>query len=395
MIGFSLTDEQRMLQRTAREFAQNVVAPAARQVAEQPDMVPWSVCGEVYRQGAELGFTGLLLPENQGGMGGSCVDLALVMEELGAADVAVAANYFSLTATMHLLISRFGSDEQRRRYLAPVGGRGPLFSGALNEPNVAASDLFSPAPGPNIGIRTTAERDGDHYVLNGGKVAFVTNGGVADAYLVLARTNFEAPPAMGMSMFYVPNGTPGLSFGKQAELIGWKTAHHAEVYLDNVRVPGADRIGEEGKAGMLLMAVPEMPIGLAAAYVGLARAAYEYARDYAKQRVSWGKPIIEHQAVALKLADMYVETQAARLMVWEAAYACETDPQAAGMLKAPAAKTFAVDVAIKNAQRSVEILGGYGITKEYASGGYLNDAMIGYACDFTREMLRLGMVPFL
>jgi alkylation response protein AidB-like acyl-CoA dehydrogenase len=146
---------------------------------------------------------------------------------------------------------------------------------------------------------------------------------------------------------------------------------------------------------MLLGAVAEMPVGLAACYVGLARAAYEYARTYAGQRVSWGRPIIEHQAVALKLADMYVDTQAARLMVWDAAHACETAPMAAGTVKAPAAKTFAVDVAIRNAQRCVEILGGYGVTKEYRAGKFLNDAMVGYACDFTRDLLRMGMVAFI
>jgi alkylation response protein AidB-like acyl-CoA dehydrogenase len=203
------------------------------------------------------------------------------------------------------------------------------------------------------------------------------------------------PPALGMSMFYVPADIAGLKTGKSTELIGWKSGHHAEVVLDGVRVHESNRIGAEGQAGMLLASVAEMPVGLAACYVGLSRAAYEYARDYARERVSWGKPIIEHQAVALKLADMYVDTQAARLMVWDAAHACAADPQAAATLKAPAAKSFAVDVAIRNSQRCVEILGAYGISREYRAGKYLNDAMIGYACDFTREMLRLSMMPFL
>ncbi len=143
------------------------------------------------------------------------------------------------------------------------------------------------------------------------------------------------------------------------------------------------------------MLVPEVPIGLAASYVGLARAAYEYALNYAKQRVSWGRPLISHQAVALKLADMMVNTQAARLMVWDAACAADSNPQLAATVKAPAAKTFAVDVAIKNAQTAVEILGGYGITKEYQAGKFLSDAWIGYSCHFTRDILRLGLVNFM
>jgi len=141
--------------------------------------------------------------------------------------------------------------------------------------------------------------------------------------------------------------------------------------------------------------LPEVAIGLAASYVGLARAAYEYALNYAKQRVSWGRPIIEHQAVALKLADMMINTQAARLVVWDAAVTAETSPQLAATVKAPSAKTFAVDVAIKNAQTAVEILGGYGVTKECLAGKFLADATIGYSCDFTREVLRLGVVNFL
>jgi alkylation response protein AidB-like acyl-CoA dehydrogenase len=160
-------------------------------------------------------------------------------------------------------------------------------------------------------------------------------------------------------------------------------------------VPVENLFGQEGKAGELLMLLPEVAIGLAASYVGLARAAYEYALDYAKQRVSWGRPIIEHQAVALKLADMMVNTQAARLMVWDAAHAADTTPLLATTVKAPAAKTFAVDVAIKNAQTAVEILGGYGVMKESQAGKFLSDAWIGYSCDFSRDILRLGLVNFM
>lgn len=398
MINLSLSDEQRMLQQTFRDFARNVVAPAADQIeaAKVPDLFPYDLCREAVRKGVELGYLALVVPEEHGGLGGSCVDLALLCEELGAVDVAIGANYFNLTATLNLLVARFGSDEQRERMLAPMRERQPrMLSGALSEPNVAGSDLFAPAPGEGVGIRTRAERDGDHYVLHGAKSAFVTNGGIADGYFVLARTNLDVPPAAGMSMFYVPADSPGLSCGRPTELIGWKSGHHAELFLDGVRVSETNRIGAEGQAGMLLGAVAEMPVGLAACYVGLARAAYEYARTYAGQRVSWGRPIIEHQAVALKLADMYVDTQAARLMVWDAAHACETAPMAAGTVKAPAAKTFAVDVAIRNAQRCVEILGGYGVTKEYRAGKFLNDAMVGYACDFTRDLLRMGMVAFI
>jgi alkylation response protein AidB-like acyl-CoA dehydrogenase len=144
-----------------------------------------------------------------------------------------------------------------------------------------------------------------------------------------------------------------------------------------------------------MVSVPQMPIGLAAEYVGLARTAYEYALDYAKKRVSMGVPIIQHQSVALKLAEMYANWHGARLAVWDAALDCDADPMRAATLKAPMAKTQAVDASIRNAEYAVQILGAYGVTDEYPTARLLNDAWIGYSCDFTRELLRLGMVPFL
>lgn len=398
MVDFSLTPEQQMLRKTAQEFAQHVMMPAVDRIeaAAHNEIVPWALCQPIFAKGAELGFTSMLVPEAYGGLGQRCIDLVIVMEELGVIDVAIPANYFNLPATLDLLVSRAGSEEQKARMLAHVReGKPMLHSGALSEPNIAGSDLFCPTPGPQIGVQSVAKREGDVYLINGHKSAFVTNAGIADVYFVMARTDFEQPTVRSLTMFYVPATTPGLSFGKRTEMIGWKTAHHTEIYLDNVRVPVENRIGEEGQAGMIFAATPEVAIGLAACYVGLARAAYEYALNYARQRKSWGKPIIEHQAVALKLADMMVDLQAARLMVWDAAYTADTNPMLAATVKSPAAKTFAVDVAIRNAQRAVEILGGYGITKEYRAGKYLNDAWIGYACDFTRDVLRLGLVDFM
>ena len=399
MIDFSLTQEQRMLQKTARDFAQSKIKPIAKRIDESndPNLAPWDLCEDVFRKGADdLGFTSLLLPKEYGGMGGKCIDFVLLQEELGVADVSIACSYFNLTAAMNLFVARAGTEEQRRRILSYVSSGAPhLFSVAESEANVASSDLFCPAPDPKLGMKTLAQRDGDTYVINGNKSALITNAGIADAYFIMARTDLDKPMRESMSMFYIPADTLGLKFGKKTEMIGWKPSHHAELYLDNVRVPASNLIGQEGQAAALLMLLPEVAIGLAASYVGLARAAYEYALNYAKQRVSWGRPIIEHQAVALKLANMMVDTQAARLMVWDAAHAADTDPQLAATVKAPAAKTFAVDVAIKNAQTAVEILGGYGITKESQAGKFMNDALIGYSCDFTRDILRLGLVNFM
>lgn len=398
MIDFSLTQEQQMLQSQARDFAQNEVLSIVQIIEESnnPEMESWDFCKHLFHKGSELGFTSLMVPKELGGVGGKCIDLAIVLEEIGAVDVSIACSYFNLTAAMSLFVSRTATQEQQKRILSFVkSGKPHLFSAAESEPNVATSDLFCPFPDSNIGMKTFAARQGNAYILNGTKSSLVTNAGIADAYFIIARTAMDKPLRESLSIFYVPTDTPGIKFGKKTQMIGWKASHHAEIYLDNVPVPAENLIGQEGEAGKLLMLLPEVAIGLAASYVGLARAAYEYALNYAKQRVSWGRPIIEHQAVALKLADMMINTQAARLMVWDAAVTAETSPQLASTIKAPAAKTFAVDVAIKNAQIAIEILGGYGVTKECLAGKFLADATIGYSCDFTREILRLGLVNFL
>ena len=398
MIYFSLTQEQQMLQSQARDFAQNEVLSIVQIIEESnnPEMESWDFCKHVFHKGSELGFTSLMVPKELGGVGGKCIDLAIVLEEIGAVDVSIACSYFNLTAAMSLFVSRTATQEQQKRILSFVkSGKPHLFSAAESEPNIATSDLFCPFPDSNIGMKTFAARQGNAYILNGTKSSLVTNAGIADAYFIIARTAIDKPLHESLSIFYVPTDTPGIKFGKKTQMIGWKASHHAEIYLDNVPVPAENLIGQEGEAGKLLMLLPEVAIGLAASYVGLARAAYEYALNYAKQRVSWGRPIIEHQAVALKLADMMINIQAARLVVWDAAHTAETSPQLAATIKAPAAKTFAVDVAIKNAQTAVEILGGYGVTKECLAGKFLADATIGYSCDFTREILRLGIVNFL
>lgn len=398
MIDLSLSEEQQLLQKSARDFARREIAPVADRIHHRTERnyEPWPDCEAMYRKGRELGFTRLLVPEAYGGLGLRCIDATIVFEELAAADISIAADYFSLNATVPLIILSAGTDEQKESWLTEIcGDEALMLSGALSEPNVAGSELFCPVPDPKLGIRTFARRIGDEYLIDGQKSAFVTNSGLADHYFILARTDLDKPQFESISIFYVPAETPGLTMGKRTEMIGWHTSRHAEVCLDQVRVPASRRIGDEGIAAKVMAGLPQMPICLAACFVGLARAAYDCAFRYAATRKSGGVAINQHQSVALKLADMYVDLQTARLLVHDAALAVDSSPMVAATLKAPAAKTHAVDVAIRNAQRAVEILGGYGITSEYPAGRYLNDAWIGYACDFTREMLRLGMSGFL
>jgi alkylation response protein AidB-like acyl-CoA dehydrogenase len=397
MIDFSLSEEQEMLQRTARDFAQKEIRPyivALRANRVEGDR--WQAFLPIYKKGVELGFTKLFVPEEAGGLGGSCLDAAILLEELGAADVGIAADYFSLTMNMPLLMMRGGRPEQLSGFLnAFVASDSMVLAGAQSEPNVAGSELMCAGPNPAFGPKMSAVKDGDVYLLNGQKSAFITNAGVADKYFIIARTDPGKPVMEGLSIFLVEADTPGLTIGKETELIGWKATHHAELYFDNARVPATNLIGPEGSAAMTFASVPEMGICLAACFVGLARAAYEYALAYAKERQSLGQPLIAHQAVALKLADMAVDLHTARLTVWNAASACASNPQQAATFYSPAAKTVAVDVAIRNAEATMKILGGYATSREYEAGHFLNDAWVGYACDFTRDILRLGMVHFL
>ena len=395
MIDLRLTEEQQLLQKTARDFARSEIAPIAEKMAKCRDLEPWTLCADMFRRGWELGFTRMLLPEVHGGGGAAMIDAVILLEELGAADVAIAADLFALNMTVPLIIANGGSPGQARALLPEITARPTIMSGALSEPNVAGSELFTQNPSPKMGIKTHARREGEHFRITGQKSAFVTNAGIADHYFVLARTSLDKPLWESISVFFVPASTPGLKAGARTKMSGWLTGHHAEVLLDNIVVPANRLIGAEGGGARIMGGLPQMGIGLAAAYLGLARAAYEYALDYAKRRESMGVPIIQHQSVALKLAEMYADHHVARLAVWDAALDCEVDPMRAATLKGPLAKTLAVDASIRNAERAVQILGAYGITDEYPTARWLNDAWIGYSCDFTREMLRLAMVPFL
>jgi acyl-CoA dehydrogenase len=392
MIGFDLTPEQQLLQRTARDFAANEIRPlvgAVRSGRIRPH--DWTATRPMFERGAGLGFTRLLVPEAQGGLGGSCIDAVLLLEELGAGDVGVASDLFSLTMVMPLMMLRSGSPTQAEPFLKRVATEALVLAGAQSEPDVAGSELMMGGLDPASGPRLAARRTGERWVLSGAKSAFVTNAGIADSYMIIARTDPAAPPLSGLSIFHVPADTPGLSVGKPTELIGWPLSHHAELRFDDVALAPDALVGTEGGAAMAFGSVPEMGVCLAACFIGLARAAFETALAYARERKSCGQPLAKHQAVALKLANMAVELEAARLLVWRAAAACATDPMRAAMLLAPAAKAKAVDTAIHCAERCVELLGGYGVAREYEAGRFLNDAWVGYSCDFTRDVLHLGI----
>ena len=399
MIDFTLTEPQALLQKTARDFAQREIAPVVEEIdrLEFSQCMPWEKLEPVFKHAGQLGFTTLLIPEAYGGAGAGCMEVALLQEEIAAVDLGVAAAYFNIAITGPMLIVNGGNEMQRAKWLREITAADYfLLSSAGNEPDEAGSNALCPYPDPQLGLKTLARRDGDAYVISGTKSAFTTNAGIANAYYLTARTDLQKPPLESTSFFYVPADLPGITVGKRTELMGWKTAHNAEVYLDDVRVPKECLLGKKG-GGLplfLLRSLPYISTGLAACYVGLARAAYEYALDYAQTRTSWGRPIIDHQAVASKIADMYVNVHAARLMTWEAAHCIDSGSPLAAV-SATAAKTFATDMAIKNAQMAVQVLGAYGTTREYKASKMLNDAWIGWSCDGTNDVLRSHMLNML
>jgi alkylation response protein AidB-like acyl-CoA dehydrogenase len=320
MVDFNLTEEQRLLQKTAREFAQNEIKPVAEKI-EQMDRTkeqPWDYAKDLVKKGTELGFNKLLIPEEYGGIGMTCMDNMVLLEEFGAADLGIAASYFAVSITAPLVILFGANEKQRKEWFTEIcDAEYFVFASLGSEPDVAGADMFFLSQDPKVGLKTLAKRDGDEYVINGTKAAFCTNAGIAQGYFVMARTDMTRPVFESSCIFFVPEGTPGLSFGKKTEMLGWKTGHHCEVFFDDCRV-GADRmIGTKGMPGQLFVirALPYFHTCVYACYIGLARAAYEYALQYSQERVSWGKPIVRHQAVGMKLADMMVDIQAARLMV--------------------------------------------------------------------------------
>jgi acyl-CoA dehydrogenase len=390
-----LSPEQLDIQATARRFATDQLRPASDAADRGDGHVGADDFRAIVAAAAGFGLHAMLIPEEFGGAGLTCFDSVVVQEELGAVDVGLAGS-LNLLMTMPAMIVAGGDEAQRAVWLRRfVESDGHVLAGALNEPGVAGSDLFCPVDDPAIGIRTTAERVDDGYRINGAKAGWVSNGGVADTYLVFARTAADGPALTSTSAFLVPADTPGVAAGARTELLGMRSSWHAEVVFDDVVVPVENRLGAEGR-GLELMGASSagMAVALAAGFVGLARTALEISVQWAGARRSWGRPIREHQAVSLRLADMAVDLQTARLMVWDAALAVDAGDPAA-MWKVPAAKTHAVDVAIANAERAVQIHGASGVARGVGPERLLRDAWTGWSCDFTRDVLRLQIADTL
>jgi alkylation response protein AidB-like acyl-CoA dehydrogenase len=368
---FGLTEDQVQFQDVARAFAADEMAPHAAHW-DEAKVFP----EDTLRKAAELGFAAIYVRDDIGGSGLGRLDAAVIFEELAAACPSTTA-YLTIHNMTCWMIDRFGTDEQRHRFLPSLCSMEHFGSYCLTEPG-AGSDAAS--------LKTRAERDGDHYVLNGEK-AFISGGGRSDVYLVMARTGDAGPK--GISTFIVENGTPGLSFGKQERKLGWNSQPTAPVILQDCRVPAENRLGEEGEGFRIaMMGLDGGRVNIGACSLGGARAAMEAAIAYTRERKQFGRAIAEFQASQFKLADMATTLEAARLLLYRAAAAMDgKDPQAT-MLCAMA-KRFATDTGFAACDEALQLHGGYGYIREYPIERILRDLRVHRILEGTNEIMRV------
>lgn len=380
MIDFELTDEQREMREMAHKFAEKEIRPIAAEYDEREE-VPW----EVIQKATKAGFMSYFIPERYGG--GGITDLfthCLVDEEIfwGCAGIATILGGTSLCATPILLA---GTEEQKEKYLSRFCN--------LDQPKLGAFALTEPSAGSDpASMITQAHRDGKYYVLNGYKT-FITNAGIADVYVIFATVDVSRG-VRGVTAFIVDKDWEGVVPGKKEKKMGIRASHTATLALEGVRVPVENRLGEEGEGFAIAMRTFEHTrTHIAIGAVGLARAAFEYALQYAQERVQFGKPISHHQAVSFMLAEMATQIDAARLLAWRAAYLADQGMPCTK--EASMAKAFAADMAMQATTDAVQILGGYGYMREYPVEKWMRDAKIMQIYEGTAQIQRMIIARFI
>jgi alkylation response protein AidB-like acyl-CoA dehydrogenase len=371
---FELSEEQSLIRETVRDFAEAEIAPSAAQ-RDEDERFDRELMFDAL---AELGLTGIIFPEQYDGAGADYISYAIAVEELSRV---CASTGVTLSAHISLCanpIYLFGTDEQKERFLAPLARGEKLGAFGLTEPS-AGSDAG--------GTKTTARKDGAEWILNGSKI-FITNAGDAEVYVVLARTDKEAAKHHGISAFIVEKGTPGFSFGKKESKMGIRSSPTMEIVFEECRIPAANLLGEEGGGFKVAMKTLDGGrIGIASQALGIAQGALDQAVAYAKERSQFDRPITAFQGVSFQLADMATQTEAARLMVYNAAYRASAGlsySQASAM-----AKLMASETAMKVTTQAVQILGGYGYTREFPVERMMRDAKITEIYEGTSEIQRL------
>lgn len=371
-MNFEFSDEQQAIQKLVREFAEKEIAPTVQERDEKAEF-----SREFFDKIGELGLCGIFFPEEYGGSDGSYVSYILANEELSKVDDAVAAGYASSISLCAWPIWKFGTEEQKKKYLTPLAEGTKLGAFGLTEPN-AGSDAARQ--------QSTAVRKGDHYILNGSKI-FITNGGEADIYVVFAMTD-KTKGTKGISAFILEKGMEGFSFGKEEQKMGIHASKTRELIFQDVKVPVENLLGEEGKGFKIAMqGLDGGRIGVAAQGLGIAGAALEAAIKYSKEREQFGKPVCKFQSISFMLADMATKLDAARLLVYRAAALKEQGKPCTK--ESCMAKLYATDAAMSIATDAVQILGGYGYIREYPVERLMRDAKITQIYEGTNQIQRL------
>jgi acyl-CoA dehydrogenase len=370
MIAFDLTREQKVLQDKSRRFAREIISPVAAK-HDRDGTFPLDIMEKAHAEG----FLTPLVPKENGGGGLGILDVCLLSEELAAADMGIFVSIFVSTLALYPII-KFGTEDQKNRFLKPFCEKFTLGSYCLSEPHVG-SDPAS--------LETVATPDGDHYVLNGTKM-WITNGGFANLYLVFASIDRQKRHK-GIISLIVPATLPGIRHGEPIDKMGQRASNTTVVTFKNVRVPKENLLAGEGegfKKAMLALDITRPMIGIGA--VGLARTAMELATHYAKQRIQFGVPIANHQAVQFMLADMAIGIDAARLLVWRAAFLA--DQGVRNSKEAAIAKAFAADMAMRVTTDAVQIYGGMGYTKWHPVEKLMRDAKIIQIYEGSAQIMR-------
>lgn len=370
-MDFALTDDQRAIQDAARAFAEAELAPHS---AEWDETKHFPV--DVMRHAAEMGFCGIYTGEQHGGMALGRVEAAVIFEELARGDVSTAA-FISIHNMATWMIDSFGSDDLRARFVPSLVTMERIASYCLTEPG-SGSDAAA--------LRTTARRDGDHWVLNGSK-AFISGAGTSDVYVVMARTGGEGPK--GISTFVVGKDAPGLSFGAQERKMGWNSQPTAIVSFDDCRIPAEDLLGKEGDGfRYAMMGLDGGRLNIAACSLGGARLALETAQTYVATRKQFGKALNDFQNTQFKLADMATQLEAARLMVLRGAWAIDTGHPEKTKWCAMA-KRLATDACFQIADEALQLHGGYGYLKDYPLERIVRDLRVHRILEGTNEIMRV------
>lgn len=373
-MNFELTEEQNLIREMVRSFAETEVAPSAAARDEEEHFDRELMFARI----ADLGLTGIVFPEEYGGAGADYLSYAIAVEELSRVCAST-----GVTLSAHLSLGSnpiylFGSEEQKKQFLTPLAQGEAMGAFGLTEP-AAGSDAG--------GTRTFAVRQGEDWIINGSKI-FITNAGEAEIYVIFARTDRAAEKHHGISAFIVEKGTPGFTFGKKEKKMGIRSSPTMELVFENCRVPHANMLGEEGKGFKVAMKTLDGGrIGIASQALGIAQGALDATKTYVKERQQFNKPLNAFQGVQFQLADMATQVEAARLLVYNAAYRAS-----AGLSysqESAMAKLFASETAMRVTTQAVQLHGGYGYTREFPVERMMRDAKITEIYEGTSEIQRV------